>query len=185
MVIGFARSGRTKFLWLPFPPRFTNPTLAIRSLTFGGTSSFSACSCSGLFALVVLAQMSFKDSIKDCRIQDPPSCPPDLLRHARRTSFVRPAGPPLSGPPVSSVIPAGPPLSFPPVVSGNPVSCSSIPSFGWSCMGKSHGFPIKNVGNDMGESCVHAGVKGGSGPLPEDFDVMTLWVVSCRSTHET
>ena len=41
-----------------------------------------------------------------------------------------------------------PPLSFPQVVSGNPASFSSVPFFGCPCMGKSHGFPITNVGND-------------------------------------
>ena len=31
---------------------------------------------------------------------------------------------------------------------------------------------LKTPGMDMGESCVPAWVKAGSGPLPEDFDVM-------------
>ena len=53
--------------------------------------------------------------------RSPLSFSPVLLCHSRR-------------PP--SVIPAGPPLSFPQVVSGNPVSCSSVPSFVWACMGK-------------------------------------------------
>ena len=52
-----------------------------------------------------------------------------------------PALPPPSFPPA-------PPLSFPPVVSGNPVSFSSVPLFVWALNGKSHGFPIENVGND-------------------------------------
>ncbi len=66
--------------------------------------------------------------------RSPLSCPPVPHCHSRRF------------PP--TVIPAGPPLSFPPVVSGNPGSCSSVPSSGGPCMGKSRGFPIKNVGND-------------------------------------
>ena len=42
------------------------------------------------------------------------------------------------------------PLSFPQGFSGNPGSCSSGPLFGGPCVGKTHGFPIKDVGNDSG-----------------------------------
>ena len=64
---------------------------------------------------------------------------------------------PLSFPPVLSVMPAGSPLSCPPVspitnvgdkVSGNPVSCFFVLLFVWPLHGRSHGFPITNVGND-------------------------------------
>ena len=80
-------------------------------------------------------------------------CP---LCHTCRPLFVMPARPPLSYLPAPlchtrsgpSVMPAGPPLSFPQVVSGNPASFSFVPFFGCPCMGKSHGFPITNVGND-------------------------------------
>ena len=119
-------------------------------------------------------------------------------------SPVRPAGPlcqarrslcqarrsPLSGPPVSSVRPAGPlchsywsPCHSRRLLAG--IQCLSLLSLLRVVLhGKSRGFPIKNVGNDrrglktpgmdMGESCIPAWVKAGSGPLPEDFDVMTL-----------
>ena len=49
-----------------------------------------------------------------------------------------------------SVVPSAPPLSFPPVVSGNPVFFSSVPFIRVTLHGESHGFPIKNVGNDNG-----------------------------------
>ncbi len=62
------------------------------------------------------------------------------LCHSRQSS--------LSFPPAPSVMPAGPPLSFPPVVSGNPASCFVVLLFVWPLHGRSHGFPIKNVGND-------------------------------------
>ena len=45
-----------------------------------------------------------------------------------------------------------PPLSFPPVFSGNPVSFSSVPVIRVALHGKRHGFPIENVGNDMGRN---------------------------------
>ena len=54
------------------------------------------------------------------------------------------------------VMPALAPLSFPQVFSGNPGFFSSVPLFGWPCVGKSHGFPITNVGNDRGV-IVHVG----------------------------
>ena len=90
------------------------------------------------------------------------------LWHARR--------PPLACPPAPSGTPAGPlwhsrrspfvmpvrafcharrpPLSFPPVFSGNPVFFSSVPVIRVALHGKRHGFPIKNVGNDMGRNRV-------------------------------
>ena len=46
----------------------------------------------------------------------------------------------------TSVIRAGPPLSFPAVVSGNPVSFSSVPSFGWPCVGKAMDSRLKTSG---------------------------------------
>ena len=75
----------------------------------------------------------------------PPSCP-DLA--------------PLSCPDLAPLSCRRAPLSFPQVVSGNPVSFSSVPSFVWACMGKSRGFPIKNVGNDS-EGIENVGNDGG------------------------
>ena len=46
--------------------------------------------------------------------------------------------------------PQGSPLSFPQGFSGNPWACSSGPSFGGPRVGKTRGFPIKDVGNDSG-----------------------------------
>ena len=61
--------------------------------------------------------------------------------------------------------------------------------------GNSHGFPIKDVGNDSwrlktsgmtwAESCGPAWVKAGSGPLPEDFDVVVRFLLELRRPRET
>ena len=61
--------------------------------------------------------------------------------------------------------------------------------------GNSHGFPIKDVGNDSGrlktsgmtwaESCGPAWVKAGSGPLPDDFDVVVRFLPELRRPSET
>ena len=93
----------------------------------------------------------------------PLSCPPVLfvmppvlsvipagpLCHSRRPLSVMPPGtlchsrrPPLSCPPVSPITNVGD------KVSGNPVSCFVVLLFVWPLHGRSHGFPIKNVGND-------------------------------------
>ena len=98
--------------------------------------------------------------------------PTDYKSQTRSDLFVMPALAPLSCPPAPSGTPAGPlwhsrrspfvmpvrafcharrpPLSFPPVFSGNPVFFSSVPVIRVALHGKRHGFPIKNVGNDMG-----------------------------------
>ena len=62
------------------------------------------------------------------------------LCHARRAFSVMPAGPPLSFPPVSPITNVGD------KVSGNPGSCSSVPSFGWPCMGKAVDSRLKMSG---------------------------------------
>ena len=81
------------------------------------------------------------------------SCLPGPLCHARRVPSVMPPAPLCHARRPPSVMPAGSPLSFPPVVSGNPGSCFVVPCFvvPFICVGlhgRSHGFPIKNVGND-------------------------------------
>ena len=66
-----------------------------------------------------------------------------MRRHSDPSLLSFPPGSPLSFPP-------GSPLSFPPGFSGNPGSCSSGPLFGGPRVGKTRGFPIKDVGNDSG-----------------------------------
>ncbi len=104
---------------------------------------------SDLFVMPALAPLSCPPAPSGipagplCHARRPPlALPPVPLCHSRQ--------PPLSFPSAPSVIPVGPPLSFPPVFSGNPVSFSSVPVIRVALHGKRHGFPIKNVGNDIG-----------------------------------
>ena len=71
--------------------------------------------------------------------------------HACSVPFGMPARSSLSFLRVLSVRPAGPPLSFPPVVSGNPVSFSFVPSFMGSCMGKALDSRLKMSGMTAGD----------------------------------
>ena len=73
------------------------------------------------------------------------------LWHARSVPSVMPARPLPSFPLAPFCHPAGPLLSFPPVVSGNPESFSSVPSFGWSCMGKAMDSRLKMSGMTEGD----------------------------------
>ena len=66
-----------------------------------------------------------------------------MRRHSDPSPLSFPPGSPLS-------FPQGSPLSFPQGFSGNPWACSSGPLFGGPRVGKTHGFPIKDVGNDSG-----------------------------------
>ena len=104
--------------------------------------------------------------------------------------------PPLSGQPVPTVMPAGfplscppvPPLSFPPVslitnvgdkVSGNPGSCSSVPSSGGPAWGKAVDSRLKTSGMTGRNRVAPQGLRQAPVTCRR---TLTLRFVFCRST---